>query len=70
MMEKIIKTRKDWKCANCYRPIAKGEICRYGEARDPVYDVINDLEQIGIRYSKWHLCIDVTACNVRMLKGD
>ena len=67
MMERIIKSRKDWKCANCYQPIEKGEICRYGEARDPVY--AEDV-QVSILYRKWHLCIDVPACNLRMLKGD
>ena len=60
MKDKIVKARKDYKCAFCDSDIKKGDHHQYGKTRTPKFDDNDD--QIGIEYAEWRLCLDNEKC--------
>ncbi len=59
-MEKLVKARKAHTCDNCDEIIQKNDKYIYSEHKGAKYkdsDIFNDDIQIGIEYSKYHLCL-------------
>lgn len=61
------KARKNYICANCGWPIARGQQYICIKKKEPTYDLFN--KQIGIQYIQQRQCLNKMACNLRMVKG-
>ena len=55
MIDKMVKTRKEHRCAYCHRIIPAGSYAGYMEFRAPLYENGN---QVGIRYYHDYFCIE------------
>ena len=70
-MDKIVKTRKDHKCAYCGKTILKGSTACYMEGRNPKYEVKGfEEKQIGIEYFKVYYCYGAEGDNMPACAGD
>jgi hypothetical protein len=70
-MDKIVKTRKDHKCAYCGKTILKGSTACYMEGRHPKYEVKGfEEKQIGIEYFKVYYCYGAEGDNMPSCAGE
>lgn len=56
MIDKMVKTRKEHRCAICHRSMPAGSSAGYMEFRAPLYE--GDI-QVGIRYYHDYFCLEL-----------
>lgn len=57
-MEKQVKARKNYQCAQCDQPILKGDLYNYIEGKAPRYADDGHYIPIGIKYYRCKVCIN------------
>ncbi len=58
MYEKTHKARKNYACANCKKPINKGDVYLFGKGRDARYEEkVYSPKQIGVSYFQYRICM-------------